>query len=41
TASDNQAAVTVHVLQGEREVANANKSLGQFNLEGIDAAPKG
>ncbi len=41
TASDNQAAVTVHVLQGEREVANANKSLGQFNLEGIDAALKG
>ncbi|SFV84037.1 Chaperone protein DnaK [hydrothermal vent metagenome] len=41
TASDNQAAVTVHVLQGEREIANANKSLGQFNLEGIDAAPKG
>ncbi len=41
TASDNQAAVTVHVLQGEREVASANKSLGQFNLEGIDSAPKG
>jgi molecular chaperone DnaK len=41
TASDNQAAVTVHVMQGEREVASANKSLGQFNLEGIDAAPKG
>ncbi|SFV80568.1 Chaperone protein DnaK [hydrothermal vent metagenome] len=41
TASDNQAAVTVHVLQGEREVASANKSLGQFNLEGIDPAPKG
>jgi len=41
TASDNQSAVTVHVLQGEREVASANKSLGQFNLEGIDAAPKG
>lgn len=41
TASDNQSAVTVHVLQGEREIANANKSLGQFNLEGIDAAPKG
>jgi molecular chaperone DnaK len=31
----------VHVLQGEREVANANKSLGQFNLEGIPNAPKG
>jgi len=41
TASDNQAAVTVHVMQGEREIASANKSLGQFNLEGIDAAPKG
>ena len=41
TAADNQSAVTVHVLQGEREVASANKSLGQFNLEGIDAAPKG
>jgi molecular chaperone DnaK len=41
TASDNQAAVTVHVLQGEREIANANKSLGQFNLEGIPNAPKG
>jgi molecular chaperone DnaK len=41
TAADNQSAVTVHVLQGEREVASANKSLGQFNLEGIDPAPKG
>jgi len=41
TAADNQSAVTVHVLQGERDVANANKSLGQFNLEGIPAAPKG
>ena len=41
TASDNQAAVTVHVMQGEREVASANKSLGQFNLEGIPNAPKG
>ncbi len=41
TASDNQSAVSVHVLQGEREVANANKSLGQFNLEGIASAPKG
>tara|TARA_B100001079_G_scaffold60444_1_gene51172 strand:- start:1207 stop:3117 length:1911 start_codon:yes stop_codon:yes gene_type:complete len=41
TAADNQSAVTVHVLQGEREVANANKSLGQFNLEGIAPAPKG
>ena len=41
TAADNQAAVTVHVLQGEREIATANKSLGQFNLEGIAPAPKG
>ncbi len=41
TAADNQSAVTVHVLQGEREIASANKSLGQFNLEGIGAAPKG
>ena len=41
TAADNQSAVTVHVLQGEREVASANKSLGQFNFEGIPNAPKG
>ena len=41
TAADNQSAVTVHVLQGERDVASANKSLGQFNLEGIAPAPKG
>ena len=41
TAEDNQAAVTVHVVQGERKQASANKSLGQFNLEGIDAAPRG
>ncbi|MBE8190451.1 MAG: molecular chaperone DnaK, partial [Candidatus Thioglobus sp.] len=41
TAADNQNAVTVHVLQGEREVASGNKSLGQFNLEGIPNAPKG
>jgi molecular chaperone DnaK len=41
TAADNQSAVTVHVLQGEREVASANKSLGQFNLEGNPNAPKG
>ena len=41
TAADNQSAVTVQVLQGEREVASANKSLGQFNLEGIAPAPKG
>ncbi|PCI59757.1 MAG: molecular chaperone DnaK, partial [Gammaproteobacteria bacterium] len=41
TADDNQAAVTVHVMQGERKQASANKSLGQFNLEGIPAAPRG
>ncbi|WP_374349278.1 molecular chaperone DnaK [Chitinimonas sp.] len=41
TADDNQSAVTIHVLQGEREKAAANKSLGQFNLEGIPAAPRG
>ena len=41
TAEDNQAAVTIHVLQGERKRASDNKSLGQFNLEGIDPAPRG
>jgi len=41
TAEDNQTAVTIHVLQGEREFAKDNKSLGQFNLEGIPAAPRG
>ncbi|NQZ24740.1 MAG: molecular chaperone DnaK [Colwellia sp.] len=41
TADDNQSAVTVHVCQGERKQASANKSLGQFNLEGIPAAPRG
>jgi len=41
TAEDNQSAVTVHVLQGERDKSSANKSLGQFNLEGIDKAPRG
>jgi len=41
TADDNQTAVTVHVLQGERERANANKSLGKFDLQGIDPAPRG
>ena len=41
TADDNQAAVTIHVLQGEREMATGNKSLGQFNLEGIPPAPRG
>src|SRR5450759_2301541 len=41
TADDNQAAVTIHVLQGERDVASGNKSLGQFNLEGIPPSPRG
>jgi molecular chaperone DnaK len=41
TADDNQAAVTIKVLQGEREMAGANKMLGEFNLEGIPAAPRG
>jgi molecular chaperone DnaK len=41
TADDNQSAVTIHVLQGEREMASGNKSLGQFNLEGIPPAPRG
>ncbi|MBS0327482.1 MAG: molecular chaperone DnaK [Proteobacteria bacterium] len=41
TADDNQGAVTIHVLQGERERATGNKSLGQFNLEGIPPAPRG
>jgi molecular chaperone DnaK len=41
TADDNQTAVTVHVLQGERDRASANKSLDKFNLEGISAAPRG
>ena len=41
TAEDNQAAVTVHVLQGERKQAQGNKSLGQFNLEGIRPAARG
>ncbi|MCC6610987.1 MAG: molecular chaperone DnaK [Burkholderiales bacterium] len=41
TADDNQSAVTIHVLQGEREMAAGNKSLGQFNLEGIPLAPRG
>ncbi|WP_199609204.1 molecular chaperone DnaK [Flocculibacter collagenilyticus] len=41
TADDNQAAVTIHVLQGERKQASANKSLGQFNLEGIRPAQRG
>ncbi len=41
TAEDNQTAVTVHVLQGEREVASANKSLGRFDLSDIPPAPRG
>ncbi len=41
TADDNQTAVTIHVLQGEREMASANKSLGQFNLSDIPPAPRG
>jgi len=41
TAENNQTAVTVHVLQGEREVASANKSLGRFDLSDIPPAPRG
>ena len=41
TAEDNQSAVTINVLQGEREMASDNKPLGQFNLEGIPNAPRG
>ena len=41
TAEDNQAAVTIHVLQGEREMSSGNKSLGQFNLDEIPPAPRG
>ena len=41
TADDNQSAVTVHVLQGEREQAQFNKSLARFDLVGIDSAPRG
>jgi molecular chaperone DnaK len=41
TAEDNQTAVTVHVLQGEREQARFNKSLAKFDLSGIEAAPRG
>jgi len=41
TAEDNQAAVTVHVLQGQREMATDNKSLGQFNLTDIKQGPRG
>jgi molecular chaperone DnaK len=41
TAEDNQSAVTIHVVQGERKRCVDNKSLGQFNLDGIQAAPRG
>lgn len=41
TAADNQPSVTVHVVQGERRMASDNKSLGQFNLDGIPSAPRG
>ena len=41
TADDNQNAVTIHVLQGEREITSGNKSLGQFNLSDIPPAPRG
>ncbi|MBF6639086.1 molecular chaperone DnaK [Rouxiella silvae] len=41
TAEDNQSAVTIHVVQGERKRSSDNKSLGQFNLDGIQAAPRG
>jgi molecular chaperone DnaK len=41
TAEDNQSAVTIHVVQGEREMASGNKSLGQFNLDEIPPAPRG
>jgi molecular chaperone DnaK len=41
TASDNQTSVTVHVLQGEREMATDNRTLGKFNLDGIPTAPRG
>lgn len=41
TAADNQPSVEIHVLQGEREIARDNRTLGRFNLEGIPAAPRG
>jgi molecular chaperone DnaK len=41
TASDSQTSVEIHVLQGEREMARDNKSIGRFHLEGIPAAPRG
>ncbi len=41
TAAENQTAVTIHILQGERELASANRTLGRFNLEGLPPAPRG
>ena len=41
TAADNQTSVEIHILQGEREMASANTSLGRFNLDGIPMAPRG
>ena len=41
TADDNQPAVTIHVLQGEREMASANKTLGRFDLADIPPGPRG
>lgn len=41
TAEDNQPSVTIHILQGERKRSSENKSLGQFNLDGINPAPRG
>jgi len=41
TAADNQPSVEIHVLQGERPMANQNKSLGRFHLDGIPPAPRG
>ncbi len=41
TASDNQTSVEIHVLQGEREMARDNRTLGRFHLEGIPPAPRG
>ena len=41
TAADNQPAVEIHVLQGERKVASGNKTIGKFNLDGIPPAPRG
>ena len=41
TAADNQPAVDIHILQGERSMANDNKTLGRFQLTGFPAAPRG